>query len=119
MIDRLLSNALKFTPRGGRVACRARTVPRAEVRVAPPVGAPAADSYVEIAVEDSGPGIAPADQAKLFQPFVQLDRALTRTHGGAGLGLALAGKLAALHGGAIGVDSAPGRGSTFYLWLPQ
>ncbi len=119
MIDQLLSNALKFTPPGGRVACRARTVPRAEVNGAIPAAAPAAESYVEIAIEDSGPGIASADQARLFQPFVQIDRALTRTHGGAGLGLALASRLAGLHGGAAGVDSAPGRGSTFYLWLPR
>jgi CheY-like chemotaxis protein len=98
----LLSNAIKFTPAGGRV----------RVTVGP---APEAD-LVRLAVRDDGPGIALEDQARLFQEFTQL--APTEGRGGTGLGLALTRRLVGLMGGRVGVDSAPGHGSTFYLDLP-
>jgi len=75
-------------------------------------------SWLEIAVTDTGIGIAEADRPRLFQPFVQLEKSLTRQEGGAGLGLALAYRLAELHGGDISIDSTPGHGSTFTLRLP-
>ena len=69
-------------------------------------------------VADTGIGIARADLAKLFKPLAQLDAGLARRHGGVGLGLALARRLAELHGGTIEVESEPGKGSTFTLRLP-
>lgn len=98
----LLSNALKFTERG-------------EVRVLydeRPDG-------VSIAVQDDGPGMAPEQLTSLFGPFQQLEGGLTRRHGGAGLGLALARRLATALGGTITATSAEGRGSTFTLVLPR
>jgi signal transduction histidine kinase len=68
-------------------------------------------------VEDGGPGIATADQARLFQPFGLLDDSSTRRHSGAGLGLARCRQLAEAMGGRLGLDSAPGAGSRFWLEL--
>ena len=71
-----------------------------------------------MAAGDTGTGLAGADLAKIFQPLVQLDAGLSRRHGGVGMGLALARRLAELHGGTIEVESEPGKGSTFTLHLP-
>jgi len=101
----LLSNAIKFTPDGGRIS----------VVAAPANGGTAA----RVAVTDSGIGIAPEDQGKLFQEFVQLDASASRKYEGTGLGLALSRRLIELHGGAIGVESETGKGSTFWFTLPQ
>jgi len=109
MLDQLLGNAIKFTPAGGQVTCRARRVAHGDHGY----------DWLEVSVSDTGPGIAPEDQAKLFRPFVQVDRALSRRHGGAGLGLAIVRRLAALHGGRTGVRSEPGKGSTFFIHVPM
>jgi len=98
----LLSNAIKFSTDGGRVTLSARLEDTARVRVA---------------VTDTGIGIAPADQRKLFQEFVQLDASESRRYEGTGLGLALSKRLVELHGGTIGVDSEVGTGSTFWFTL--
>jgi signal transduction histidine kinase len=98
----LLSNAVKFTPDGGRVEVRAK---RDTTRV-------------EISVRDTGVGIAPEDQAALFEEFKQVGRDPTRKAEGTGLGLALTKRFIELHGGAIRVESAPGKGSTFTVALP-
>ncbi|MFZ5556464.1 MAG: response regulator [Pseudomonadota bacterium] len=125
IVFNLLSNAVKFTPEGGRVRLSARRVARAQVAL--PADRPgrmgdlpadATREFVEIAVADSGIGIAEADLERLFQSFVQIDSALGRQHHGTGLGLALVKRLAALHGGTAGVASAPGCGSSFFVWLP-
>ncbi len=101
----LLSNAIKFTPDGGRITVAAGPVNgRSEVR---------------IAVTDTGIGIAADDQPKLFQEFSQLDASASRKYEGTGLGLALSRRLIELHGGAIGVESEMGKGSTFWFTLPQ
>ncbi len=100
----LLSNAIKFTPDGGRIS----------VTAVPTNGGAAA----RVAVTDSGIGIAPEDQEKLFQEFVQLDASASRRYEGTGLGLALSRRLIELHGGAIGVESELGKGSTFWFTLP-
>ena len=106
MLVNLLSNAVKFTPNGGRVSLRVATDARAE--------------FIQFAVEDTGPGIAPADQARLFQPFVQLDAQLSRQYEGTGLGLVLVKRLAEQHGGTVRLDSTgiPGQGSCFTITLP-
>jgi signal transduction histidine kinase len=101
----LLSNAIKFTPDGGRITVAAAAVNGA--------------ATARVAVTDSGIGIAPDDQAKLFQEFVQLDASASRKYEGTGLGLALSRRLIELHGGTIGVDSEVGRGSTFWFTLPR
>lgn len=102
ILDALLDNAIKFNREGGAVRVSARR----------------ADGRLDIAVADTGIGIAPADLPKLFQPLVQLDGALGRQYGGIGLGLALAQRLAQRLGGTIDVQSEPGAGSTFTLRLP-
>jgi signal transduction histidine kinase/CheY-like chemotaxis protein/HAMP domain-containing protein len=115
----LLSNAVKFTPEGGRIVVTARRLLAHDVPVivtlVPPSGI---TEFVEIAVSDTGIGIAQDDQARLFAAFTQIDSKLSRQHEGTGLGLALVKRLAELHGGAVGVESAPGKGSTFRVWLP-
>jgi signal transduction histidine kinase len=74
---------------------------------------------VEIAVKDSGVGISVEDQAKLFEEFRQVGSDATRKAEGTGLGLALTKKFVELHGGAIRVESAPGKGATFSFSLPS
>ncbi|HYU08438.1 MAG TPA: ATP-binding protein [Gemmatimonadales bacterium] len=101
----LLSNAIKFTPDGGRITLAA----------APVNGGAAA----RIAVSDTGIGIAAEDQSKLFKEFSQLDASASRKYEGTGLGLALSRRLVELQGGAIGVESEMGKGSTFWFTLPQ
>jgi PAS domain S-box-containing protein len=100
----LLSNAVKFTPEGGAVGLEVAGDPELK--------------RVRFTVWDTGVGIAPADQARLFQPFVQLDSRLSRQYAGTGLGLALVRRLTELHGGRVTVESAPGQGSRFTAILP-
>ena len=99
----LLSNAIKFTTDGGRITLSAQL----------------AGDRVRVAVSDSGIGIAPDDQQKLFREFVQLDGSASRRYEGTGLGLALSKRLVELHGGAIGVESQLGKGSTFWFTVPR
>jgi PAS domain S-box-containing protein len=103
VIVNLLSNAVKFTPRGGRVSVDVQEGP----------------ASVSIAVSDTGIGIAPEDQAQLFQAFRQLDSSLTRKEGGTGLGLYLVKRITELHGGLVSVESTPGAGSVFRVALPR
>lgn len=125
IVYNLLSNAVKFTPEGGSVLVTARRVPRSALGLpegtagvfAPPPANGAAE-YCEIAVTDTGIGIAAEDLDKLFRPFVQIDSTLARKYEGTGLGLSMVKNLVQLHGGAIGVTSEPGRGSRFTVWLP-
>jgi GAF domain-containing protein len=98
----LLSNAVKFTPDGGRVEVEAHTN----------------DGLAEISVKDTGTGIAPEDQATLFEEFRQVGRPSTGKQEGTGLGLALTRRFVELHGGKISLRSAPGKGSTFTFTLP-
>lgn len=102
MLLNLLSNAIKFTPTGGRVSVRAHAV----------------GPWIEIAVSDTGIGIANADFGRLFTEFQQLDAGPGREQEGTGLGLALTKRFAELHGGQVSVQSEPGKGSTFILRLP-
>jgi PAS domain S-box-containing protein len=127
IVYNLLSNAVKFTPEGGCVTLRARKLTRPEIEswTAPeqaslrmPLPANAFAEFLELAVEDTGIGIAGADAPRLFQAFSQLDSSLSRESEGTGLGLALVLKLARLFGGTMALASTPGHGSRFIVWLP-
>ncbi|HEY8470167.1 MAG TPA: ATP-binding protein [Longimicrobiales bacterium] len=107
ILGNLLSNAVKYTPRGGRISIRVST------RSAGPDGAPG--EWLAVEVADTGPGIPAELQEQIFHEFVRFGPGATR---GAGLGLAISRLLARRMGGDITLDSAPGRGSTFTLWLP-
>jgi signal transduction histidine kinase len=102
IILNLLSNAIKFTPEGGRITLTARVV---------------ADA-VEIAIADTGIGIAKEHQDIIFEAFRQVGEASAGAREGTGLGLTLTRKLVELHGGRLRVDSDPGQGSTFTFTLP-
>ncbi|WP_287120411.1 ATP-binding protein [Mesorhizobium sp.] len=80
--------------------------------------ADAVDGHFEIIVRDTGPGIAPTDQALIFDEFQQVDSSSTRQKGGTGLGLAISKRIVEMHGGTIGVESVPGSGSTFRMTIP-
>ena len=97
----LVGNAIKFTEVG-------------EVRVE----VNASDGRFRVAVADTGPGIAPEDQEKIFQEFQQVDSSSTRKKGGTGLGLSIAKRIVEMHGGRIWVESSPGKGSIFWFTLP-
>jgi signal transduction histidine kinase len=114
ILTNLLANAVKFTPEGGRVTLTCERA--AEL----PAGteAPASGPWVCFTVEDTGVGIAPDQQQRIFQPFVQGDSGYTRAHGGAGLGLTISRRLARLMGGELTLESTEGVGSRFTLWLP-
>jgi signal transduction histidine kinase len=98
----LLSNAVKFTPDGGRVEVAAHRNAEA----------------IEVSVRDTGVGIAPDDQAAIFEEFRQVGHDYTRKQEGTGLGLALTRRFVELHGGTIRVESVPGQGSLFTFTLP-
>jgi signal transduction histidine kinase len=102
VILNLLSNALKFTPEGGRVAVHAR----------------AYDGWAEVSVSDTGVGIAPEDQQTVFDEFRQVGSAAKKVEG-TGLGLAISRKFIELHGGRIWVTSTLGAGATFAFTLPS
>lgn len=102
VILNLLSNAFKFTPDGGSIGIEAKRT----------------DSEIIISVEDTGIGISKEDQARLFQPFQQIEHPLTKKVKGTGLGLYLSKRLIELHGGRIWVESEPGRGSKFSFSVP-
>jgi signal transduction histidine kinase len=100
VVFNLLSNAVKFTPAGGRVD----------------ISAQREDGQVEVAVTDTGPGIAAGDLEAIFEEFEQASDG--KQAEGTGLGLPLSRKLVELHGGRLWAESEPGRGSTFRFTLP-
>jgi signal transduction histidine kinase len=98
----LLSNAVKFTPEGGRIGVSARR----------------ANGEVQVSVRDTGIGIAPEDQAKVFDEFQQVGAPSDRSREGTGLGLTLAKRFIELHGGRIWLESELGRGTSFTFAIP-
>src|SRR5262245_48615507 len=97
----LVGNAIKFTDKG-EVAIKATI----------------ADGAFTVAVRDTGPGIAPSDQSKIFDEFQQADNSATKRKGGTGLGLSIAKRIIEMHGGRIWVESDVGKGSTFAFTIP-
>ncbi len=102
VLANLLSNALKFTPAGGAVSVRVWRE----------------DDQVILQVADTGIGIPPEQQTRIFERFYQVDGSIRRRYGGVGLGLALVQELVEAHGGRITVESEVGRGSAFTVTLP-
>lgn len=102
VVTNLLSNAHKYTPQGGRLAVRGRHL----------------DGRLILELQDSGIGIAPQDQERLFTRFFRADNAVSTQEGGTGLGLAICREIVKQHGGDIQVESELGQGSTFSVILP-
>jgi signal transduction histidine kinase len=98
----LLDNAVRFTPEGGRVT----------------ISASRHNGSVDVAVADTGPGIAPEDLPRVFERFYRVDESRSRDDGGTGIGLAIARSVVEAHGGRIWAESDPGRGTTFTFELP-
>ncbi|MBE5804385.1 MAG: HAMP domain-containing protein [Clostridiales bacterium] len=103
IIYNLTENGLKYTPDGGEVTVSLTTEGRTAI----------------LAVKDNGVGIPKEDQGHIFERFYRVDKARSRETGGTGLGLSIVRQLVTLHKGAISVDSAPGKGSTFIVRLPM
>jgi two-component system phosphate regulon sensor histidine kinase PhoR len=103
ILDNLIGNALKYTPEHGQVSLRWRVE----------------SDEVLIEVQDTGIGIAPDDQPRLFERFFRVDKARSRELGGTGLGLSIVKHLVQSFGGAVGVESRVGDGSTFWVRLPR
>jgi two-component system cell cycle sensor histidine kinase PleC len=99
----LMSNAVKFTPEGGRVSIEAMQ----------------AAGYTRIVIRDSGIGIPAADVEKLGRPFEQVENQFTKSRGGSGLGLAISKSLVELHGGTLTIDSEVGKGTIVTVSLPE
>jgi signal transduction histidine kinase len=128
----LLTNAVKFTPNDGKVILEVRV----EEGETPPLSSSPTDenlpptlrseaqgmlysaSWIHFSVTDTGIGIAPEDQDKLFHPFIQVDSGLNREYEGSGLGLTLVKQIVELHGGTVGLTSQLGQGSCFTVHLP-
>jgi signal transduction histidine kinase len=102
IVVNLVSNANKYTPEGGRIT----------------VTAAAGGGFVRVAVTDTGVGIAPEDQAKLFSQFFRSEDPAVREQLGWGLGLHITKRLVEIQGGEISVESQAGKGSTFAFTLP-
>jgi signal transduction histidine kinase len=103
VVHNLVNNAIKFTPHHGSVVISAAETPPGTV----------------VEVRDTGIGIKPEDQPRLFEEFRQVDGSTSRTYEGVGLGLALSRRLVELQGGQIWVESVPGKGSAFRFLIPR
>jgi two-component system, OmpR family, phosphate regulon sensor histidine kinase PhoR len=103
LLDNLVSNAIKFTPRNGRV----------DVRLAQ------RDGTIRLEVSDTGIGIEESEREQLFERFFRAQPALEHQIPGTGLGLSISKAIVDAHGGRIGVDGAPGRGTTFVIEFPE
>jgi two-component system, OmpR family, phosphate regulon sensor histidine kinase PhoR len=98
----LIQNSIKFTPQGGTIK----------------VGVKQTGDLLEVRIADNGMGIAAEDQVHIFERFYKADRSRTSAKGGSGLGLSIVKKIIELHKGRIDVESKPGEGTVFTVWLP-
>lgn len=105
IVENLMSNAVKFTPPGGRITFAVTHHAKA--------------GTLEFSVADTGCGISEASQATIFDRFVQADSSASRAYGGSGLGLALVRELTEMHGGTVQLESTEGKGSTFTVSIPD
>ena len=101
-LSNLLSNAIKFTPAGGRVTLQAGSE----------------EGGVCLRISDTGIGMFPEEVPRALEPFAQVEPLLARRHNGVGLGLPLTRRLIELHGATIGIDTAPGAGTTVHIRFP-
>lgn len=123
ILGQLISNAIKFTPEGGRVTIRMALRPASSLEnvsriIVPARPAPATIPWVVVEIQDTGIGIPEREQPRIFDRFYQVADSLTRDHGGTGLGLTLVRELVGALGGAIWLTSREGQGSTFAFALP-
>lgn len=102
IVDNLVSNAIKYTPEGSTITVRVVEAP----------------GCLRVEVADNGEGVPAWARERVFERFTQLDMSVTRARGGVGLGLSIVKALVEAHGGQVGLDSAPGRGATFWFTLP-
>ncbi len=98
----LIGNAIKYSPKGGKVLCTARR----------------AGPSVRVAIEDSGPGIPEPEREKVFERFYRMDKSRAQDSGGRGLGLSIGFEIVKAHGGSIGIEDSPLGGSSFVVTLP-
>ncbi len=116
----LISNAIKFTPNGGKISVSVTYRPRLQTEsVLSSEAAPETTGILEVSVEDTGIGIRKQDQDAIFESFRQVDSSFTREYQGTGLGLALVKQFVTLQGGSIRVESEVGRGSKFIFSIPN
>lgn len=118
VLNNLISNALKFTPAGGKVTIGMRTEER-EMKAGGASSLISRPSFLHLTVSDTGIGIPAGSLGKIFDRFYQMDGSRTRPGEGTGIGLALSKELAKIMGGGIEVESEVGKGSTFTFWLPM
>ena len=109
----LVSNALKFTPRGGKITIEAKFIDEKDAKQKEDIGC------LQIGVRDTGPGIPPEDLKKLFQKFSHASTTATEGEKGSGLGLTIAKEIVQLHGGRIWVESEVGKGTCFAFTVPK
>jgi len=111
VLENLIDNALKYTPRGSAICVSVR-------RLARTVGAGEGVGDVEICVRDNGPGIPPEDLPHIFERFYRVDKGRSRAQGGTGLGLSIVKHIVQLHGGRVRAESRLGEGTAIYFTLP-
>jgi two-component system phosphate regulon sensor histidine kinase PhoR len=104
VLSNLIDNAVKFGRQGGNVTISSRVLD---------------EHWLELGVQDDGPGIPPEAKARIFERFYRVDKARSREQGGTGLGLAIVKHVVQAHGGDVRVESELGRGTTFYFTLPR
>ncbi|MBA3471027.1 MAG: PAS domain-containing protein, partial [Herpetosiphonaceae bacterium] len=118
VVQNILTNAIKYTPRGGKIAVTAREIALADIPAAQREGLPLNRRYIAIAVQDTGVGIDPEEQDRIFERFYRTENPLKIEAGGTGLGLSLVRPLLNLMGGRIWVTSTADQGSTFTFTMP-
>jgi two-component system phosphate regulon sensor histidine kinase PhoR len=102
VLENLIDNAVKYTPKGSRIDVSTQT----------------RENRVEICVRDNGPGIPEADLPHIFERFYRVDKGRSREKGGTGLGLSIVKHIVQLHGGQVRVESKLGQGTAFYFTIP-